>query len=329
MWVQSRLLCMVSKDNLLSFYYRCVKFVPHPLKQESGGEDAFLSLVGVQAVLDGVSWWKENTAVDAGLYSAALARAMYNYVEEELLGDNPSSSLALLQKAYDACKAEEIEGTSTALVATLQPPTEEEVSLMGLEDRQKNCILDICSVGDCTALIVRRGRIVFITEEQTHDLDFPYQLGQGSSDTPCRGLNYRFPVECGDVLFLGSDGVFDNLFPHRVAELMWKLLNNVCLRHFSGAPEKWGRVELFEDTMHALARGSEDVIREAWNSARDIHSDTPYARKAVAGGAYYEGGKQDDMTLLVSVIDQERDAGSGDRIVRGAVMNPYPYRDWP
>ncbi|RNF03361.1 protein phosphatase 2C [Trypanosoma conorhini] len=328
----SRLLCGFGKPNLLSFYYRCVQFFPHPAKQDSGGEDAFLSLLGVQAVLDGVSWWRENTSVDAGLYSAALARAMYSYVEDELLGDNPPSSLAVLQRAYDMCKADEIEGTATALVATLQPPTEDEAALMGVRGGYGNCILDVCSVGDCTALIVRRGRIVFMTDEQTHDLDFPYQLGQGSSDVPSRGLKYRFPVECGDLLFLGSDGVFDNVFPHRAADLVWSVVNEVRLQHSPGmqVPLRTGggRVELFEETMRALAKGSEDVVREARSCARDLHADTPYARKAVAGGAYYEGGKQDDMTLLVSVIG-EMDADSGERTFRGAVMNPYPYRDWP
>ncbi|ESL08143.1 hypothetical protein TRSC58_04159, partial [Trypanosoma rangeli SC58] len=256
---------------------------------------------------------------------------MYSYVEEELLGDNPPSSFAVLQRAYDICKADEIEGTATALVATLQTPTADEVALMGLRDRQKNCILDVCSVGDCTALVVRRGRVVFMTEEQTHDLDFPYQLGRGSGDTPSRGLKYRFPVECGDLLFLGSDGVFDNVFPCRAAELVWSPLNEVCSRHSPGllaTPRTGGRIEFFEDLTRAIAKGSEDVVREARNCARELRVDTPYARKAVAGGAYYEGGKQDDMTFLVSVIG-EMDSDSGERTIRSAVINPYPYRDWP
>ncbi|KEG06416.1 protein phosphatase 2C [Trypanosoma grayi] len=319
-------------ERLLSFYYRCVQFLPHPAKQQTGGEDAFLSLVGVQAVLDGVSWWKTNRSVDAGLYSAALAKAMHSYVEEDLFGENPASSLEVMQHAYNACMLEEIEGTATALVATLQEPRSGELPSLQPVDGYKNCILDVCSVGDCTAMVLRHGRIVFVSDEQTHDLDFPYQLGKGSSDTPERALNYRVPVEVGDMLLLGSDGVFDNLYPHRVAELVWTPVRAVHMKHMRGAPfapRPRGGVELFEDMMHAIASGSEDVMREARGAARDIRTDTPYAHKAVAGGAYYEGGKQDDMTLLVSVIDDASDASLGERLIRGAALNPYPYRDWP
>ncbi|ORC91708.1 protein phosphatase 2C [Trypanosoma theileri] len=327
-----RLLRHAGKGNIFSFYYRCVQFSPHPDKQETGGEDAFLSLLGVQAVLDGVSWWKEHRTVDAGLYSAALARAMHAYVEEELMGENPASSLDVLQHAYDVCKTEEIEGTATALVATLQPLREEEVATANKSGNSSNSVLDICSLGDCTAVLVRRGRVVFVSSEQTHDLDFPYQLGKGSGDTPSRALNYRIPVEAGDMLLLGSDGVFDNLYPVRVADIVWSPVNRVRMEHnVDSGSTAWRNKPLlfYESMMHAIATGSEDALREARCAARDLHADTPYAHKAVEGGAYYEGGKQDDMTLLVSIIDEECEMGTGERIIRSTVMNPYPYRDWP
>ncbi|KAH9593000.1 PPM-type phosphatase domain [Trypanosoma melophagium] len=329
-----RLLSCAGKGNIFSFYCRWVQFSPHPDKQETGGEDAFLSLLGVQAVLDGVSWWKEHRTVDAGLYSAALAREMHAYAEEELMGANPSSSLDVLQYAYDVCRADEIEGTATALVATLQPPRDDgkEVAAAHKARCCTNPILDICSLGDCTAVLVRRGRVVFVSSEQTHDLDFPYQLGKGSSDTPVRALNYRVPVESGDLLLLGSDGVFDNLYPNRVADIVWSSVNRVRMEHEvdnSNSPWKNNPLMFYDSMMHALAKGSEDVIREARYAARDLHADTPYAHKALEGGVYYEGGKQDDMTLLVSVIDEESEMGAGERIMRSTVLNPYPYRDWP
>lgn len=334
------LLCMkncirfssVKPEKVLSFYHRCVRLLPHPARVGTGGEDAFLSLTSVQAVLDGVSWWKDNTSVDAGMYSSALARAMFSYVEEDLFADNPLSSYHVLQHAYDRCKAEGIEGTSTALVATLQPPHSDEMALLPMENLYKNCILDVCSLGDCTAMVVRRGRIVFINEEQYHDLDFPYQIGNGSNDTPSRALRYRFPVYRGDLVLLGSDGVFDNLYPQRVAELMWPIVNFVDQRHSafsSSASQMLLRAQFFEDMMRALVKGTEEVMQEARSAARDIRSDTPYAEKAVNGGAYYEGGRQDDMTLLVSVIDEDVETNFAGCSAHEAAVAPYPYKDWP
>lgn len=321
----------LNSDKLLCFYYRSAKFWSPPAKSELG-EDAYLSIRCAQAVLDGVGWWNMHASVDAGTYSRALARAMFSYVGEDLNADSPSSSLTLLQHAYDSCKAQQIQGTSTALVVTLQPPRDDELSfLLGGADYQ-NCILDICSLGDCTAMVIRRGRIVFVSEEQSHEFDHPYQLGEGSSDTPSRALSYRFPVQRGDLVLLGSDGVFDNLYPQRVAELMWPVVDSVQVKHSAGppsTPQTSGRVDFWEDMMLALAAGAEGVMREAASAAGDVRSDTPYARKAVRGGVRFEGGKQDDMTLLVSVLDEAAEIDFGDRIPRGAAMNPHPYRDWP
>ncbi|KAG5475353.1 hypothetical protein LSCM1_03466 [Leishmania martiniquensis] len=401
----------------LSFLYRNVRAAPLPEKAERGGEDAFLTLSNVQAVLDGVSWWKENADLNAGLYSAALARSMYEYVEDELLGDAPASSFRLLERGYERCKHSDVLGTCTALVATLQEPQEEiqskdhyEVVLLDgpslrmsgasttgapltasasavvvaaddamggagvtkertaaedavvtqaattsdlhqafvrfqRTDGAENYLLDVVYVGDCTMMLIRGGRVRYVTEEQAHQLDYPYQLGTGSNDTPKDGVRLLIPVEKGDVVVLGTDGVFDNLYPSRIAELIWPHVERVFRQH--GYLHEWdGEVvkapthvatyeknrnphTLLDDIMAAIDMGANAVMVDATAVAHDKRCDSPYASKCIESGALYEGGKPDDMTLLISIIGECNDEQSSAHFSSSEVTFPVPYRDWP
>jgi protein phosphatase PTC7 len=387
----------------LSFCYRHVCAVPEPKRAELGGEDAFLSLYNVQAVLDGVSWWKENTGVTAGLYSAALARTMYEYIEDELLGDTPASSFRLLEHAYESCKHGDVFGTSTALVATLQEPrweiqTKDQYELILLEgpslalpesvvaaspptpdsegpqgegeavssfaqpptttdlhaafatfrrtDEAENYLLDIAYVGDCSVMLIRGGRVSFVSHEQSHTLDYPFQLGTGSADTPKDGVRRLIPVEKGDLIVMGSDGVFDNLYPEQIAAAMWPPLDRVYREHgYVQLPrDQPGRAEamlleharsrnlrllLVDDIMAALRTGCDAVMRDAAAVANDLHCDSPYATKCIEDGALFEGGKPDDMTLVASVVGEYDDGDSGERFSSSEAAYPPPYRDWP
>ncbi|TPP46074.1 hypothetical protein CGC20_32790 [Leishmania donovani] len=357
-----------------------------PEKAERGGEDAFLSLSNVQAVLDGVSWWKENADLNAGLYSAALARCMYEYVEDELLGDAPASSFRLLERGYESCKHSDVLGTCTALVATLQEPQEDiqskdhyEVVLLDgpslpiesasdsdaaatrvkmttdlhqafarfqRTDGAENYLLDVVYVGDCTMMLIRNGRVCYVTEEQAHQLDYPYQLGTGSNDTPKDGVRLLIPVEKGDVVVMGTDGVFDNLYPNRIAELIWPHLERVFCQHgylqaLGGAATAKASANsvsyvknrnlrtLLDDIMAALDMSANAVMVDAIAVSRDVRCDSPYASKCIENGALFEGGKPDDMTLLISVIGESADDEPSEQFSGSEAAFPLPYRDWP
>lgn len=382
----------------LCFYYRRVGFLPLPEKKETGGEDAFLSTSSVQAVLDGVSWWRDNAQVDAGLYSAAVARGMYDYIEDDLLGDVPASSFRLFEKGYEDGKHSQVQGTCTALVATLQEPQpdihakdgytypelenepilseEEQAALLatvstarngGYSSAQRgtssnssdshggaeqedagsggaspaselaeNHLLDVVFIGDCSLMVLREGHILYVSEEQQHDLDYPYQIGTGSNDTPSDGVRLLIPVQRGDIVIMGSDGIFDNLYPKHIAKLVWSTVAPVYKASgypsFSPNTSQHSRKQLnklVDEMMSALQLSTEKVLEAATVFSKDIRSDTPYASKCIEGGALYEGGKPDDMTVLISVIGDEDDGSSGERFSGSDTVYPVPYRDWP
>ncbi|CBH17076.1 protein phosphatase 2C, putative [Trypanosoma equiperdum] len=318
----------------LAFDLRAVNLVSHPKRSTCGGEDAFLSMSEVQCVFDGVSWWKEYAGVDSGLYSAALAKFMYSFVEDDALGSLPLSSCELLQRAYDACLSDEIHGTSTALVATLQRPCCAADASCSVSAKFSNCMLDVCSIGDCTSMIIRDGRIVFVSDEQMHSFDYPFQLGQGSADIPVHSLQYRVVVRPGDVLLLGSDGIFDNVFKHDIAELVWKFVGPVCGRYALDfdRPSQYDvatKIIPPDDVLRALSAGVDEVVRVASANARDVKCNTPYSNKAIENGANYRGGRLDDMTLLGSIIDEKFDLDRSVQLAESGVLLPTPYRDWP
>ncbi len=79
-------------------------------------------------------------------------------------------------------------------------------------------------------------QVVFRSEEQQHDFNFPYQLGSQSRDRPSHadvkqyvvsaivafviGPNtlHRVKVAEGDIVVLGTDGLFDNLFDEDIIQ---------------------------------------------------------------------------------------------------------------
>ncbi|OEH76534.1 protein phosphatase [Cyclospora cayetanensis] len=60
--------------------------------------------------------------------------------------------------------------------------------------------------------------IVARSEFQCHAFNFPLQLGTGSKDLPEHSHLLTAPTEPGDILFVATDGVWDNLFDEQVLE---------------------------------------------------------------------------------------------------------------
>ncbi|EXC07293.1 putative protein phosphatase 2C 55 [Morus notabilis] len=90
-------------------------YLPHPDKEETGGEDAHFICVDEQAlgVADGVGGWADH-GVDAGLYSRELMSNSVTAVQEEPKGSIDPARV--LEKAHSITKAK---GSSTACIIAL------------------------------------------------------------------------------------------------------------------------------------------------------------------------------------------------------------------
>lgn len=91
---------------------------------------------------------------------------------------------------------------------------------------------------------------------------------------------FSLPVAAGDVVVLGTDGLFDNVFDGELASMV----------------------------MHSLMAGrspqstAEHIAALARIRAADRVRFSPFARAAMEAGYRYYGGKMDDITVVVSYV---------------------------
>jgi protein phosphatase PTC7 len=127
-------------------------------------------------------------------------------------------------------------------------------------------------------MVIRGGRITAKTREISHYWECPYQLSEDSPDRPKDGTKLNVELISGDLIVMGSDGIFDNIDDDMLLDLIGK------------SPTKPAQ----------LARKICDLSRK---QSLDRTSTTPYAKQAQKRGDpdYKEGigGKVDDSSCII------------------------------
>ncbi|RVW50403.1 putative protein phosphatase 2C 55 [Vitis vinifera] len=185
----------IQSDRTLKFLSGSC-YLPHPDKEETGGEDAHFICIDEHAigVADGVGGWAE-LGVDSGQYARELMSNSVTAIQEEPKGSVDPARV--LEKAHFSTKAK---GSSTACIIAL---TEQGLHAINL--------------GDSGFIVIRDGCTVFRSPVQQHDFNFTYQLESGNGgDLPSSGQVFTIPVAPGDVVIAGTDGLFDNLYNNEV-----------------------------------------------------------------------------------------------------------------
>ncbi|KAI8592050.1 phosphatase 2C-like domain-containing protein [Geranomyces variabilis] len=237
-------------------------------------------------VADGVGGWSQYKGANPALYSRTLMH--YASAELEKLDDlldadysiqdyNNVDPRAILQLSYDQTNVDvakaKILGSTTAIIAVLR------------DDE-----LRIANLGDCGVLIVRNDEPIFRSEEQQHSFNFPYQLGTGSRDSPSDAQTFAVKIQEDDIVILGSDGMFDNVFDEDIVEIVRAVVNG---RGGSVDPQ----------------RISDALLRRAREIAEDSrYASSPFQSRAIQEGMYYQGGKMDDVTVLTGVVRLSEDS---------------------
>merc|ERR1719272_670173 len=223
---------------------------------------------------------------------------------EQLLPDGPNLTLdpqgsgyqgpvSLMREAYENTEAL---GSTTALLAILDNSTQIHGKL--------HPMIAILSIGDCELLILRRLRgrqspleAIFHTEMQRigGDAQQPIQIARLDEridpdfDESCaievieRGsaAHYVSAYE-GDILVMGSDGVFDNLFLDEVVVICNELI----------PPTGYGG--RFVPTDPALLERVAKRVAQACHAKTEVGPDGMYAESPIG-----KGGKVDDTCCVV------------------------------
>ncbi|KAJ1915649.1 hypothetical protein H4219_004219 [Mycoemilia scoparia] len=330
-----------------------------PELSTGSGEDAFFHRSDAMGVADGVGGWAGDSKANAGLFARRLMHHAHEEIarfddfdDEMFVRYAEASPVEILRQAYENTledfRSLDLKGSSTACIVLLR------------DDE-----LRVANLGDCGLTVVRHGDMIFRTEEQQHSFNFPYQLGTGKhSDKPTDAQIFRLKVRKGDIIIVGSDGLFDNLFDEDILEEVNRLLPPVY--RAEGGPKL--KVHYSDDAArsHSLAEstaeGEDDVdggsssrntkfsdaidkkasapavapdphqararlgfslpqfhidpkaisdaiaYRAKYVSEESRYVSSPFQTRAIQEGLYYQGGKKDDISVVVAIITDLEDS---------------------
>eukprot|EP00250_Pteridium_aquilinum_P024139 c2848_g1_i1 orf=363-1949(-) len=173
--------------------------LPHPEKQDTGGEDAYFICSDKQVigVADGVGGWADM-GVDAGEYARQLMNESLLAAQQEPAGCIDTARVMEIAHSKTTCR-----GSSTACILALS-----------------NYGLQAANLGDSGFLVVRNGRLVFKSPAQQHNFNVPFQLENGGGDPPNAAEVFTVEVAAGDVVVAGTDGLFDNLYDTELVSIV-------------------------------------------------------------------------------------------------------------
>ncbi|WWC57761.1 uncharacterized protein I303_100296 [Kwoniella dejecticola CBS 10117] len=218
----------------------------------------------------------------------------------------PIDPVEIMQRGFEKClsciNAEGTHGSSTCLLALLH-----------------NSTLHIANLGDCCLLLIRKGEVVFRTQEMQHAFNFPLQVGTHSRDEPMKDAQrYDVGVKKGDVVILGSDGLMDNLFDEEILEIVLQFTSSSSSSSDSTSdqaqlptPPSTPPSEVESRASISLPFSPQQVSEALCKKARSISelvtATTPFMCKAIEEGIDFVGGKKDDISVLVGVIGDKEE----------------------
>ncbi|XP_061353150.1 probable protein phosphatase 2C 80 [Gastrolobium bilobum] len=178
--------------------------------------------------------------------------------------DNPKKGFVDPRKVLnDAFLNTKAKGSFTASIVTL-----------------KEGVFHGVNVGDIGLMLFRNNRFLVQSPIQQHSFNTPFQLGNSEiSDSPDSAYEYENSVKAGDILVLGSDELFDNLYADDIEEIL-----------------RWTK-GVFE--VNDLAQHIADIAL-SFSKSKDFR--TPFQDPSEREGRSHMGGKKDDITVLVAQI---------------------------
>jgi len=280
----------------------------HPGKAAEGHIDADVTLVSpmLVGVADGVSQIAEF-GLDPSELPQELLKACEELAIEQLVPDTNmkmpkdmyKGPIPLMREAYEATEAM---GSTTALLAILDNST--------VIHGKLHPMIAVLSIGDCEILVLRQLQTNPNSHETSLEAIFHTEMQRidGNAQCPlqiCRiddrvdpDFDERMPIEViergsavhcvsayeGDIVVMGSDGVFDNLFLDEIVD--------ICSEFFTRTPGS-----KFVPTEQALLQEAATRIVEA------CHAKT----RPLVGGHFPDtpigkGGKRDDTCCVVAEV---------------------------
>ncbi|KAI0819708.1 hypothetical protein BC628DRAFT_1401156 [Trametes gibbosa] len=203
----------------------------------------------------------------------------------------------------------------------------------GSEAEACGAVIRIAHLGDCMGMLVRGETIVWRTEEMWWNFNTPVQLGPASSTKPQDARVFTVPVEEDDILILASDGLSDNLWDADILDEVVRFRrsfmntssssanpsvlgedNAQCASPATAAFRRSTLAGMLSEALCSRAKRASETrgARKSQSSAQQPRKslegelEVPFARRAREQGRLFDGGKPDDISVLVAVISPVR-----------------------
>lgn len=203
-----------------------------------------------------------------GIDSGEYARELMKNAITEVRREAKEGSAVDPKSVLDqAFSDNKLKGASTACIAT-----------------HNDGVLRAINLGDSGVMVFRKGELVFKSSIQQRRFNCPFQLGNHKKcERPDRGEVMEVPVMEGDVVVMGTDGLLDNMYKSEIKEIV--------------AAEK--------------ERSPEDmawmIAHQAYCHSMDEYYASPFAIESALAGKEHQGGKVDDITVVVGKIIRHYD----------------------
>ncbi|KAF8514031.1 phosphatase 2C-like domain-containing protein [Gautieria morchelliformis] len=296
---------------------------PKTVQSTSAGEDFFYvqemkNGSGTSfGVADGVGAWVES-GIDPSLFSQALCYHAHRYSRSAWAGepetepgqpyDDPVEGWELtpqecIELAHGGVLRERIvqAGSSTICVLNVNARTG---------------VLRAANIGDSGFIILRSSNIAYTQPPQTHFFNCPYQLAKLPStfrrytgayvDSPKHAATYSTQLRGGDIIIayvccqlvkgctdnhgyracFKTDGLADNVYPAEISSVV-----SLVMRQTSTE----------EQQAQDLADRLVEYARSCMFKKNKV---SPFEKGAVREGIYYRGGKVDDVTVVVAIVEE-------------------------
>jgi protein phosphatase PTC7 len=203
-----------------------------------------------------------------GIDSGIFARELMSNYLTALRSLKPKGDVNLKKILLKAHSKTVALGSSTACVVTLK--------------RDRLCY---ANVGDSGFMVFRGKRLVYRSPTHHSFFNYPFSLGNWVQKGKRRASVFlgEFDVEQGDIVVAGTDGLFDNLFGSEIEEILQEHGGRSCPQDLA-----WTIT-----TVASMNSTSEDY-------------DSPFAVAAESEGIEHIGGKDDDITIIIAIIELDQ-----------------------
>ena len=161
------------------------------------------------------------------------------------------------------------------------------VNLILSEPNSENLMKSLESIRGEELYYVKNGspnfHIVYRSKVQEQGFNFPYQIGT-HGNSPQQADEFSVEVFPGDLVILGTDGMFDNLHTPSILKVIESLYTEKKLN-----PQSI----------------SKELAEEAYKLSLEENYLSPFMFSALLNaGMFYKGGKSDDITVSVGIVQK-------------------------